>query len=141
MREHIKIHDSISEVEDLRNQVKFLKNQVEELEVKLKTDMIRKANVTSKQEIPKPEIDQKGTKDILQQAEPILEEEKEMEGEHLETVPEQAPVNENKNFECDCGKKLSSKAILQRHKKFVHADVKIFSNVKYVISNLVEKKG
>ena len=38
-----------------------------------------------------------------------------------------APVNENKeSFTCGCGKKLSSKKILQRHKKFVHADVKIF---------------
>ena len=46
--------------------MKFLKNQVEELEVKLKTDMVRKANVESKQEIPEPEVDQKGTKDILE---------------------------------------------------------------------------
>ena len=66
VREHIKIHDSISEVEDLRNQVKSLKNQVAELEVKLKNDLIRNENVESKQEIPEPKVDQKGTKDILE---------------------------------------------------------------------------
>ena len=35
VKEHIKIHNSISEVEDLKNQVKSLKIQVEELKLKL----------------------------------------------------------------------------------------------------------
>jgi hypothetical protein len=67
VKEHIKIHNSISEVKDLKNQVKSLKTQVEELEMKLKNDLLRKVNVQSKQEITEPEVDQKGTKDIWEQ--------------------------------------------------------------------------
>ena len=36
MKEHLKVHDSNSEVQDLRNQLNSVKTQAEELEVKLK---------------------------------------------------------------------------------------------------------
>ena len=50
VKEHIKIHVSISEVEDLRNQLKSLKTQVEELEVKLKNSQSKLAFVTRQKE-------------------------------------------------------------------------------------------
>ena len=49
VKEHIKIHNSIAEVEDLRNQVKSLKTQVEELEAKLKSSQGKLAYQTGKQ--------------------------------------------------------------------------------------------
>ena len=43
VKEHIKVHESISEVKDLRSQVKSLKTQVEELEAKLKSSQSKLA--------------------------------------------------------------------------------------------------
>ena len=48
VKEHIKIHTSISEVEDLRKQLKSLKTQVEELEAKLKISQSHLAFQTGK---------------------------------------------------------------------------------------------
>ena len=43
VKEHIKVHESISEVKGLRSQVKSLKTQVEELEAKLKSSQSKLA--------------------------------------------------------------------------------------------------
>ena len=80
VKEHIRIHNSITEVEDLKNHVKSLKTQVKELEVKLKTSQSKlasqtrlknkfknKADVVRTQEIPETKVDQEGVKDILEQ--------------------------------------------------------------------------
>ena len=48
MIEHIKIHNSLLEVENLKNQVKPLKIQVEELELKLNNSRNSQSNVASK---------------------------------------------------------------------------------------------
>ena len=50
VKEHIKVHESISEVKDLRNQVKSLKTQVEELEAKLKSSQSKLAFETRRKE-------------------------------------------------------------------------------------------
>jgi KRAB domain-containing zinc finger protein len=49
VKEHIKIHNSISEVEDLRKQLKSLKTQVEELQMKLKNSQSKLVSQTTKQ--------------------------------------------------------------------------------------------
>ena len=78
VKEHIKIHNSISEVEDLKNQVKSLKIQVEELRLKLdssqsktqtrqKNRFKQRSEMERKQEIAEQEIGQEGLKDILKQ--------------------------------------------------------------------------
>ena len=48
IKEHIKIHNSVLEVENLEKQVKPLKIQVEELEVKLNNSRNSQSNVASK---------------------------------------------------------------------------------------------
>ena len=45
VKEHVKIHNSISEIEDFRNQPKSLKTQVEKLEVNLKSKKLKKSLV------------------------------------------------------------------------------------------------
>ena len=47
MKKHIKIHNSIAEVEDLKEQVKSLKIQVEQLEEKLKNSQKNKLAIES----------------------------------------------------------------------------------------------
>ena len=63
VKEHIKIHNSILELEDLKSQVKTLETQVEELKVQLKNsqknEFKKKAKMKSKQKIPEPEVDLK----------------------------------------------------------------------------------
>ena len=51
--EHIRIHNSISEVEDLRKQLKYLKTQVEELQMKLKSSQSKMAPSTNEKMKPK----------------------------------------------------------------------------------------
>ena len=78
VKEHIKIHNSISEVKDLKDQVKSLKIQVEELRMKLESSQSKlelrqknrykqKSEVERKQEIAEQEIGLEGLKDIQKQ--------------------------------------------------------------------------
>ena len=53
VKEHIKIHNSISEVEDLRKKLKYLKTQVEELQMKLKSSQSKMAPSTNEKMKPK----------------------------------------------------------------------------------------
>ena len=59
VKEHIKIHNSVLESEDLKSQVKTLETEVEELKVKLKNsqknEFKQKAKVESKRAIPESE--------------------------------------------------------------------------------------
>ena len=66
VKEHIKIHVSISEVEDLRNQLKSLKTQVEELEVKLKDSQSKLAFQTKQKEKSKRKAKIESELDILE---------------------------------------------------------------------------
>ena len=48
MKEHTKIHDPISKVEELRNQLRSLKSQVKEVEAKLKNSQSKLSSQTEK---------------------------------------------------------------------------------------------
>ena len=68
VKEHIKIHNSISEVEDLKTQVKSLKIQVEEFRMKLERCQSKpKTRQKNKFKQKSEEISQEGLKDILKQ--------------------------------------------------------------------------
>ena len=101
MKEHIKLHNSILEADDLRDQVKSLKTKVGELEVKLensqKNELKTKAKVEGRQKIPEPGYDQNG-------------------------VNENKEAKKSKRFPVDnicptCSKKYSTMKILNRHMK------------------------
>ena len=127
VKEHIKIHNSILELEDLKSQVKTLETQVEELKVQLKSsqknEYKRKAKVENKREIP-----DSGVKDIIEQRKYMNQ---------LKDVACDEPKTENfklKNFRKDefkkkqsqdanqypckfCNKTFTTSKILSRHKK------------------------
>ena len=92
VKEHIKIHNSISEVEDLRKQLKYLKTQVEELQMKLKSSQSKMASSTNEKMKPK------STHDAI----------------NLEKLK----IKGKKDYQCgSCEKKFTSTYKLKRHGK------------------------
>ena len=97
VKEHIKIHNPISEVEDLRNQVKSLKSQVEELDLKLKNSQTKLPSQTKK--YVKPKITTTGTDSKFD--------------------------GKKKDFECTtCHVGFTNNSNLKRHVSYVHEDGK-----------------
>ena len=149
VKEHIKIHNSISEVEDLRNQLKSLKTQVKEVEQKLKTSQskmasqtIQKNELKSKVEIKMarkrkasavsakpdsefilaPKVAEKDPNKTCPICEAVFTTAVSCK-RHIATVHE-----ENKQFECfECSAKFKAKSTLSTHIKGIHMDEKPFN--------------
>ena len=149
VKEHIKIHNSISEVEGLRNQLKSLKTQVKEEEQKLKISQSKMAFQTTQKNELKSKVEIKmarkrkasavsakpDSKFIL--APKVAEKDPNKTcpiceavfttavscKRHIVTVHE-----ENKQFECfECSAKFKDKSTLSTHIKGIHMDEKPFN--------------
>ena len=142
VKEHIKIHNSIAEVEDLKNQVTSLKIQVEELKMKLewcqskpqtrqKNRSKQKSEVERKQEIAEQEIGQEGLKDILKQRKYLdqLKEnnknKKEKRKDIDHPIPKRSKTNKTKpsnpKYFCNiCRHQSGDKSNFRRHKMRKH---------------------
>jgi KRAB domain-containing zinc finger protein len=125
VKEHIKIHNSLLEVEDLKNQVISLQTQVEELEVKLnisqKKEFKKKGKVEDKQEISESGVDQEVVKDILEQRK-VMNQSKEKNNNNKNE-------SENKKRKFTCGAKtvkLSKKDHLRVDNETLHEGKKAF---------------
>ena len=111
VKEHCKIHNSISEIEDLRNQPKSLKTHVEKLEVNLKSKKLIKVRSG------KAEIKSKRKKvDFVCEICNVKFAYKQGLERHI------IAVHEGKRaFKCDsCGKSFQAKQVLQNHTNSVH---------------------
>ena len=153
VKEHIKIHNSISEVEDLRNHVKSLKTQVEELEQKLKISQSKLASETRQKNELKIKVENEmaidlGSKRKRKASAVSVQPDSEL-------APKVAKKNQNKTcpicqavfskpsnckqhiakvheekkqFECsECSKKFKDKSTLSTHIKGIHMDKKPFN--------------
>ena len=123
VKEHVKIHNFILELKDLKSQVKTLETEVEELKVQLKNSQTHEFK-----KIAKKEIKQAGIKEILEQRKDM---------NLLKEMASDEPETENmklKNFHKDefkkkqsqdanqypckfCNKTFTTSKLLGRHKK------------------------
>ena len=152
-KEHIKIHDPISEVQELRNQVKSLKTQVEELELKLKVSKSKLTSGTRQKNELISKVENKTAIDLgktrKRKASAVSAQ------PDSELAPKVAKKNQNKTcpicqavfskpsnckqhiakvheekrpFECnECANKFKDKSTLDTHIKGIHMDKQPFS--------------
>ena len=153
VKEHIKIHNSNSEVEELRNQVKSLKTQVEELELKLKVSKSKLTSGTRQKNELISKVENKTAIDLgktrKRKASAVSAQ------PDSELAPKVAKKNQNKTcpicqavfskpsnckqhiakvheekrpFECnECANKFKDKSTLDTHIKGIHMDKKLFN--------------
>jgi hypothetical protein len=155
VKEHIKVHNSISEVEDLKKELKSLKTQVGELEVKLKNsqsklasqngqenEFKKKSKLEDKKEILVPGIDQDKVKEntaattiyllviILLQKRSLLNVQFVQKSFPTEVTCQftfQLFMKVKKTFECDtCGNRFKEKSKLKIHISSVHERNRLF---------------
>jgi hypothetical protein len=144
VKEHVKIPNSISEVKDLKDQVKSLKNQVEELEVKLKScqknEFKTEVKVEDEQEMSEPGVKQEGVKNFREQMKDMnqLKEKNNTakKGKRKCNACKKKPSNIftkcnhiiPAKISCpQCPNTFSNTYNLKKHLEFVHEGIRVFS--------------
>ena len=139
VEEHIKIHNSISQFKDLKEQVKSLKAQVEELEMKVKHSQIKLvsntrqknelkkvAKMETNHELPESRADQEGVNNILKPRKDLNQIMKKT-NNAKSTDKENKSQTKDQKLQCKlCDKHFASKRNLKNHINMVHEGKKPF---------------
>ena len=124
VKEHIKVHNSISEVEDLKEEVKSLKTQVGELEVKLKNSQSKLASQNGQENEFKKKSKLEDKKEILV---PGIDQDKVKKNTAATTTSNTTTTTRKKSFKCPvCAKKFSHRGNMSVHISAVHEGKKDF---------------